>query len=110
MDTKIYHVTEKHYFDNQMENGKYFSPTFNIEQFIHLSTEKQVNDTLQKYYLGKKSLILLHINVALIENLKYELANNGQYFPHIYGPILTEYIIKIEHLDIPTLGIEIWKK
>jgi uncharacterized protein (DUF952 family) len=100
MDEIIYHITEKAYFESQIESGEYFSPTFDTENFIHLSTKNQVSATLERYYSGKKGLVLLQIKVAnLKKKLKYELASNGEFFPHLYGPINKDAILIAEEIS-----------
>ena len=109
MNQIIYHITEKKYLEDQIIANQYISPTFFEEKFIHLSTENQVNNTLQKYYLGISNLILLHIDSKKLgPNLKYEQASNGEYFPHCYAPISINAILKIEKLNTPQLGIATW--
>lgn len=100
MEDIIYHITEKSFFDSQKEAGEYFPPTFAEEGFIHLSTKNQVENTLKRHYLGKTGLVLLHIDSSkIVAELKYELATNGEYFPHIYGPINLEAIVEIEKIN-----------
>lgn len=100
MEKIIYHITEKEYFEAQMLQGNYISPSFETEGFIHLSTQKQVENTLKRYYSGKTGLVLLQIDAEKMkDNLKYELASNGEYFPHIYGPIPNEAIMIVEEID-----------
>lgn len=95
----IYHITEKSFFESQIESGKYISPSFETEKFIHLSTKNQVNDTLKRYYAGQKGLVLLQIDAKKIsENLKYEAATNGELFPHLYEPIPREAILIVEEI------------
>ncbi|MES2796329.1 MAG: DUF952 domain-containing protein [Bacteroidota bacterium] len=109
MNQIIYHITDKKYFEAQLISSQYISPTFLQEKFIHLSTESQVNNTLQNYYLGIENLILLHIDSKKLgSNLKYEQASNGEYFPHCYAPISIKAILKIEKLNTPQLGIATW--
>ncbi len=99
MNEIIYHITEKSFFESQIEKGEYFSPTFKQEKFIHLSTKNQVADTLKKYYSGVKGLVLLQISADQInENLKYEAASNGELFPHLYGPIPQNAILIVEEI------------
>jgi uncharacterized protein (DUF952 family) len=99
MNEIIYHITEKSFFKTQIESGEYFSPTYLEEGFIHLSTKNQVENTLKRYYSGKKGLVILQIDTLKIgNNLKYELASNGEMFPHIYGPIPTEAILIVEEI------------
>ncbi len=99
MNEIIYHITEKSFFESQMVNGEYFSPTFVEEGFIHLSTKNQVENTLERYYSGVKGLVLLQIEAKQIEEkLKYEAATNGELFPHLYGPITQQAILIVEEL------------
>jgi uncharacterized protein (DUF952 family) len=102
----IYHITEGNYFQQFSDTNPYVSPTFFDEKFIHLSTENQIDNTLQNYYLGNTGLILLFIDSELInEDLVYEKASNGELFPHNYGAIPLSAIVKIEKLKIPIKGI-----
>ena len=69
------------------------------EGFIHCSTKEQIAEVLKRYYANQKELMLLHINpVLLIAELKYEIATQGDLFPHVYGAINRDAIIKIESL------------
>jgi uncharacterized protein (DUF952 family) len=100
MDKIIYHICEENYFDTQKQSGEYFSPTFAEEGFIHLSTKNQVENTLKRYYSGKTWLVLLHIETSkIVAELKYELASNGEFFPHIYGPINMDAVVEIEKIN-----------
>jgi uncharacterized protein (DUF952 family) len=100
IDEIIFHILEENYFESQKLNGEYFSPTFDEEGFIHLSTKNQVENTLKRYYSGKSGLVLLHIETSkIVAELKYELASNGEFFPHIYGPINLDAIVEIEKIN-----------
>ncbi len=100
MEAIIYHITDKKYFEEQIEAGQYFSPSFKAEGFIHLSTKNQVENTLQRYYSGKRGLVILQVNPCSFGiNLKYEMASNGEMFPHIYGPIPKEAIMMVEEIN-----------
>lgn len=99
MEKIIYHITEKAYFESQIASGFYISPTFHEEKFIHLSTINQIESTLERYYKGCKGLVILQIaEKEISENLKYEKATNGQYFPHVYGPIPQKAILIVEEI------------
>lgn len=96
----IYHITEKIFFEAQINGGQYISVGYKEEGFIHLSTKKQVENTLKRYYADKKGLVLLQIEAEKVaEILKYELATNGELFPHIYGPIPIEAIMIVEEIN-----------
>lgn len=100
MDEIIFHITEKRFFEDQIAKGEYYSPTFQAEGFTHLSTKNQVEGTLKRYYAGAKGLVILQIDSTKIQdNLKYEVASNGELFPHIYGPIPKNAILIVEEIN-----------
>jgi uncharacterized protein (DUF952 family) len=100
MDKIIYHICEENFFKSQKQTGEYFSSTFKAEGFIHLSTKNQVENTLRRYYPSKIGLILLHIDSSkVVSELKYELASNGEVFPHVFGSINLDAIVEIEKIS-----------
>lgn len=55
--------------------------------FIHFSGEEQVKETLKKYYLNQKDLILLKIETLKLDHLIWEQASDGSMFPHLYSSL-----------------------
>jgi uncharacterized protein (DUF952 family) len=96
----IYHVTTKENWDKALAAGFYEAPSLHTEGFIHNSTAAQVQGVLERYYAGQKNLVLLHIEeTKLTAELKYELAASvNEEFPHIFGVINVDAIIKTELL------------
>jgi uncharacterized protein (DUF952 family) len=96
----IYHVTTKENWDKALAAGFYEAPSLHTEGFIHNSTAVQVQGVLQRYYAGQTNLVLLHIDeTKLTAVLKYELAPSvNEEFPHIFGVINLDAIVKIESL------------
>ena len=96
----IYHVTTETEWKEALQKGKYEAASLHTEGFIHTSKEDQVAGVLQRYYNGKPALLLLHIDEdALTSELKYELAASvNEVFPHIYGAVNIDAVIKIETL------------
>lgn len=94
----IYHITKQSWWEKWAHLPHYESETLEQEKFIHCcSTLLQVEGVLQRYFVGQKNLLLLHIEEdKLISTLKYEQATNDELFPHIYGFINTEAIIEIK--------------
>ncbi len=106
----IYHITPKEYFKDQIKNKEYFSLSFDQEKFIHLSKKEQVSGTLQRYYNGKENLVLLHLDAHKMGKLLIEEpSTTGEMFPHLYGPILPEYILKIQNLSSITEDYNPWE-
>lgn len=96
----IYHVTTKENWEKAVAAGFYEAPSLHTEGFIHNSTAAQVQGVLERYYAGQSKLVLLHIaETKLIAELKYELAPSvNEMFPHIFGVINLDAIIKTEAL------------
>jgi uncharacterized protein (DUF952 family) len=91
----IYHIADKHQWERAQSTGFYVHPSLNTEGFIHCSTAKQVEDTANLYFSNDDDILILHIDTsALSSEVKYEMASRGEPFPHIYGPINIESVIK----------------
>lgn len=93
----IYHITTEKEWSLALLEGQYKAASLIPEGFIHTSYDHQVDHTLERYYKGKEGLVLLHIDEAKVTpEIKYELAPSvNEIFPHIYGPLNTNAVIKI---------------
>lgn len=92
----IYHVVTEQNWQKALQQGFYEADSLHTEGFIHTSKEEQVAGVLQRYYQGQANLLLLHIDeTKLTAPLKYELAPSvNEEFPHIYGRLNLEAVIK----------------
>jgi uncharacterized protein (DUF952 family) len=96
----IYHVTKRTDWQKATADGSYKAASLDTEGFIHNSTKEQVAGVLQRYYKNESDLILLHIDEEKLSSpLKYELAPSvNEMFPHIFGPINIDAVVKTELL------------
>jgi uncharacterized protein (DUF952 family) len=96
----IYHVTTQDAWQQALKQGFYQAPSLAAEGFIHLSTEAQVAGVLERYYKGQTNLLLLHVDESkLLAELKYELAPSvNELFPHVYGVINIDAVVKAESI------------
>lgn len=96
----IYHVTNKNDWNKALQQGFYQAASLATEGFIHTSTLPQVAGVLKRYYKSQAELILLHIDESkLTAPLKYELAASvNEMFPHIFGPINIDAVIKTQSI------------
>ncbi len=94
----IYHITTKANWENALLEGFYEAPSLKTEGFIHNSTAAQVQGVIDRYYAGQSDLVKLHIDeTKLLAELKYELATSiNEIFPHIFGVINVNAVVKIE--------------
>lgn len=96
----IYHITTQSQWKVAEETGSYTSPSLKEEGFIHCSEERQIPDVLNRYFSDKTDLVKLTIDTdKLTSQLIYDWSNAIEdTFPHIYGPINLEAIIKADKI------------
>ena len=62
--------------------------------FIHLSTEAQLTETVDRHFAGQSGLIIAAIDlVSLGDSVRWELSRHGQLFPHVYAPLMPKVVI-----------------
>ncbi|MGI9542985.1 MAG: DUF952 domain-containing protein [Cyclobacteriaceae bacterium] len=95
----IYHIVDQTTWTHSVKEGQYW-PRNSREAFIHASDYNQITGTLKKHFSGKKDLLLLTVDPLKVKaEIKYEdLTGEDQLFPHIYGSLNTDAILRIEHL------------
>ena len=70
--------------------------------FIHLSTHGQLAGTLERHFAGETGLIVLEIAADRLDaGLKWEPSRDGALFPHLYGVVPLDAIIRT--ISIPEL-------
>ena len=56
--------------------------------FIHLSTQKQLKETINLYFKNNEKIIIIKFNSKDLEkSLKWELSRNNELFPHLYNSL-----------------------
>lgn len=76
--------------------SSYSAESLESEGFIHCSFEDQVDIVLKRYYGGAGSVVILEIDPQqLTSELKIERSTNDEMYPHIYGEINREAVVKI---------------
>ena len=75
----VYKVCSKDEWDQAIINQFYSgSDVDNKDGFIHLSTKKQLNETVTKHFRGKKNLLIISFSTKKIQyNLKLVKIFNG---------------------------------
>ena len=94
-DPVIYHILPSENWERAREQGDYQPASLTNEGFIHLSTRDQVAGTLSRFFADHSGLILLCIDVARLHSeLRYDAAD-GQFFPHLYGPLNLDAVVDV---------------
>lgn len=105
----IYHITSMMAWVKARERGDYRAESLETEGFIHCSTEEQVVPVAENFFKGQEGLLLLVIEPEyLTSDLKWEPPAGGtpppgvpvgDLFPHIYGPINLEAVVRVFDLQ-----------
>lgn len=106
----IYHITPRDQWQAAQAAGAYRTESLDKEGFTHCSTAAQILRTANKFYKGQTGLVLLGIDTDKVQaEVRFEPPINPQthlpepdateYFPHIYGALNTDAVIKV--VDFP---------
>lgn len=105
----IYHLTSRHAWRESQQRGEYRAESLESEGFIHCSTQTQILPVAEKFYKGQQDIVLLEIDPSLLASeLHWEPPSGGapppgvpegDFFPHIYGPINLNAVVKVYDLE-----------
>jgi uncharacterized protein (DUF952 family) len=105
----IFHITSHIAWEEAQQRGDYRAESLETEGFIHCSTSSQVLPVAENFYKGQNGLLLLGIEPTLLTSpVKWEPPTGGtpppgvpagDPFPHIYGPINVNAVVKVFNLN-----------
>jgi uncharacterized protein (DUF952 family) len=102
----ILHIIKKGKWKEVNKIGVYENESLKTEGFIHCSNENQVCKVADKHYKGEKGLIVLYIDEKKL-NAKVmfeDLYKLDEDYPHIYGPLNTDAVVKTADFILDTNG------
>jgi len=95
MDT-LFHICDRADWLAAQEQGEYRAASLAHEGFIHCSTPGQVAATANRFYHGRRGLVLLTIDRGRVRpEVRFEPAD-GSLFPHIYGPLNLDAVVDVQ--------------
>lgn len=99
-DQKIYLLSSQAEYQQALNEGVLIRDSLQTEGFIHATPRSQLNRLANKYYKDKEQPLILSVDKELVRaELKWEPATGGLY-PHIYGPLNSNAITKIEEIAL----------
>ena len=99
----IYHIEHEDIWKRALPTGLYIPESYESDGFIHCSALEQVVGVANSHYAGVHGLVLLCISQKLLEaETLWEPADDGLYYPHVYGPLNTSAVVAA--LPFPCLG------
>jgi len=91
----LYHIATADAWGDATSTGRYRAESLHDEGFIHCSTAAQVLRVADFLYQGQHGLVLLEIDPERVgPEIRFEQANTGESFPHIFGPINFDAILR----------------
>lgn len=93
----IFHVVLPEDWEYYKARPSYQTESLRTEGFIHCSYKHQLDEVLKRYYDGVKKVIILTIETdKLIPKLVEEPSTGGKVYPHIYGRLNHNAVVKAE--------------
>ena len=105
-DTIIYHVCRRDEWDRAVLAGRYHgSSQDEADGFIHFSSGAQVEASAAKHRAGQDGLVLLSVDASVLgPALKWEPSRGGALFPHLYGDLSLDAVLRIDDLPLMPNG------
>ena len=93
----IYHVVLPEVWEHFRTRPSYQAESLQTEGFIHCSYPNQLDGVLERYYKGKDRVLVLHIETEKLKSkLVEEPSTGGEVYPHIYGRLNHNAVLKVE--------------
>ena len=102
----IYHLTGRDAWAAAQADGVYEAPSLAEEGFIHCSAdEAQALRVAERLYAGATGLHLLDVDTEkLTAEVKREPSRSGEIYPHIYGRINLDAVVRVRDLTADADG------
>lgn len=76
------------------------APVDLADGYIHLSTEAQLTETVDKHFAGQEDLHVAAVDLAALGSaVRWEPSRGGQLFPHIYGDLPLNAVVAYSPLE-----------
>ena len=102
----IFHLTYKDAWEAARPAGEYAAPSLAEEGFIHCSKDiPQLLKVAGRLYPGETGLLVLDVDLErLTSPLKDEPSRSGEIYPHIYGILNADAVVRERVLEVDADG------
>ena len=103
----IYHLTYKRSWEAAKPTGEYAAPSLADEGFIHCSKDiTQLLKVSARLYPGDENLLVLDVDLdKLMSPIKEEPSRSGEIYPHIYGMLNADAVVRERVLMVNAEGV-----
>ena len=102
MPSIIYHLAFRADWEAGLTAGEYRAPSLAEEGFIHASgDEEQMLRVAARLFAGRTDLLALDVDTERLSSdapVIREPARSGEIYPHVYGPINPDAVIRVRTL------------
>ncbi|MBH8574646.1 DUF952 domain-containing protein [Nostocaceae cyanobacterium CENA369] len=96
----ILHITRSQEWREAKNLGSYHADSLDNEGFIHCSKSTQIVKVANRFFFNQKDLVLLFIDSDRVKaEIRYEEAEIGEVFPHIYGELNVDAVYKVINFE-----------
>jgi uncharacterized protein (DUF952 family) len=108
----IYHMCRRTEWETARAVGAYRgSSQDTADGFIHFSTAAQIRESARKHRAGQRDLVLVTVDpAALGAALKWEPSRDGALFPHLYGVLPMDAVVKVDPLPLGLQGQHVFPR
>ena len=101
----ILHITKREKWEKAKLEGIYRGDGLDSQGFIHCSTSQQIVKVASALYPAQRELVLLCIVTNKVQSeIKYESAGSEELYPHIYGPLNVDSVVKVVDFEATKEG------
>ncbi|MBD2164721.1 DUF952 domain-containing protein [Calothrix membranacea FACHB-236] len=92
----ILHITQIGKWEEAKILGSYCADSLDSEGFIHCSEASQIVKVANRFFKHQKGLLILFIDADKVKaEVRYEEAEIGELFPHIYGELNIDAVFQV---------------
>ena len=102
----IYHLTGRAEWEGSPTGEDYRAESLAQEGFLHCSRdEAQLLAVANRLFAGRTDLLVLDVDTSRLHAaVKHEASRSGEIYPHIYGPLNTDAVVRVRLLTGETDG------
>jgi uncharacterized protein (DUF952 family) len=76
------------------------APVDVADGFIHLSTARQLHETVDRHFAGQNDLVIAAVDLSRLGDLvRWEPSRHDQLFPHLYCPLAIGMVLDHRPLE-----------
>jgi uncharacterized protein (DUF952 family) len=95
--TLIYKILPRSEWEDARAAGRFRGSAVDLaDGYIHFSTAAQAQETAARHFAGKVGLLVLEVDGdALGAALRWEPSRGGDLFPHLYGDLQVDAVLRV---------------